>query len=260
MIDGSWWVRDEAGGGHGRLMVLAHRGGRPGPSAASHRQNTVAAFASAGRLGADGVELDVRRTADGELVVHHDPSIAGMGPIGGLRRGDLPDWVPTLAEALDACGPMVVDIELKNAPTEPGFDPDQQLASAVVALLQGRASPDASGSGGGQRWLVSSFWPDTVAAAVAVAPGEVTAGLLVPAGLDAGALVDRAKALGCRVLAPWWTEAGDPTVVDAAHRAGLAVAAWTVEGVQPLAAVMAAGVDLVITDDVTGTLEFRDAR
>jgi len=35
-------------------------------------ENTVEAFVAAGALGADGVELDVHRTADGALVVHHD--------------------------------------------------------------------------------------------------------------------------------------------------------------------------------------------
>ena len=41
------------------------------------RAATLAAFVAARRLGADGVELDVRRTADGALAVHHDATIAG---------------------------------------------------------------------------------------------------------------------------------------------------------------------------------------
>ena len=47
--------------------IIAHRGS-PGLA----RENTVAAFIAARHLGADGVEFDVRRTSDGELVVHHD--------------------------------------------------------------------------------------------------------------------------------------------------------------------------------------------
>ena len=48
-------------------LVLAHRGAnRYAP------ENTLAAFARAVELGADGVELDVHRTADGALVVRHD--------------------------------------------------------------------------------------------------------------------------------------------------------------------------------------------
>ena len=44
-------------------------------------ENTLAAFAQARELGADGVELDVRRTADGVLIVHHDPESTGVGLI-----------------------------------------------------------------------------------------------------------------------------------------------------------------------------------
>ena len=52
-------------------LVVAHRGA----SAAHPPGNTVAAFAAAVALGADWVELDVRLTADGALVVHHDPDL-----------------------------------------------------------------------------------------------------------------------------------------------------------------------------------------
>ena len=62
------------------MLVLAHRGAnRHAP------ENTVAAMARAVELGADGVELDVHRTADGHLVVRHDPDTPA-GPIGELTR------------------------------------------------------------------------------------------------------------------------------------------------------------------------------
>ena len=57
--------------------VFAHRGCTEGFS-----ENTLEAFAEAKRLGADGVELDVRLTSDGALAVHHDPLIDGLGPDG----------------------------------------------------------------------------------------------------------------------------------------------------------------------------------
>ena len=82
------------------VLVLAHRGGE-GP----WRENTLAAFAGALAGGADGVELDVRRTADGRLVIHHDAEIEGVGAIHGLRAEELPDWVPGLDEALAASAP-----------------------------------------------------------------------------------------------------------------------------------------------------------
>ena len=64
------------------VAVLAHRGGT-GP----WRENSLDAFSAALRLGADGVELDVRRSVDGELVVHHDAEVPGIGLI-HERRGD----------------------------------------------------------------------------------------------------------------------------------------------------------------------------
>src|SRR5471032_1443931 len=97
------------------VMLLAHRGGR-GP----WRENTLEAFAGALRLGADGVELDVRRTSDGRLVVHHDAEITGVGAIHSLRASELPPWVPGLDEALATCAGATVNVEVKNAPVEPG--------------------------------------------------------------------------------------------------------------------------------------------
>ena len=57
-----------------RVAVLAHRGGT-GP----WHENSLEAFTAALRFGADGVELDVRLSADGELVVHHDAEVPGAG-------------------------------------------------------------------------------------------------------------------------------------------------------------------------------------
>ena len=70
------------------MAVHAHRGS-PDP-VAGIRENTLAAFARARRLGADGVELDVRLTRDGALAVHHDPVVPGVGAVADLARAELP--------------------------------------------------------------------------------------------------------------------------------------------------------------------------
>jgi glycerophosphoryl diester phosphodiesterase len=72
--------------------VFAHRG-----ASRAEAENTVAAFRRAKELGADGVELDVHRG----MLVHHDAE-------------PVPPDAPTLAEALDACAGMVVNVEIKN--------------------------------------------------------------------------------------------------------------------------------------------------
>ena len=74
--------------------VLAHRG------ASGHAlENSLAAFREAIRLGADGVELDIHTTADGCLLIHHDPVISGLGPIAShplqaIRATPLPNGEP----------------------------------------------------------------------------------------------------------------------------------------------------------------------
>ena len=95
-------------------LVIAHRGAsRDAPA------NTPAAFEAAIALGADAVELDVRRTADGVLVVHHNSSRRGVrltlltySALVRLSRHE----PPRLETVLDLCaGRIAVDIEVKEA-------------------------------------------------------------------------------------------------------------------------------------------------
>jgi glycerophosphoryl diester phosphodiesterase len=96
-------------------LVIAHRG-----ASAIELENSLSAFRAAAGQGADAVELDVHATLDGELVVHHDPSIMGL-PIAQARMRDLSQLrlpngepLPTLAQALDVMGPRLkVFVEVK---------------------------------------------------------------------------------------------------------------------------------------------------
>ena len=218
--------------------VQAHRGS-PDP-ASGIRENTLDAFARARALGADGVELDVRLTADGGLAVHHDPVIAGVGAICDLGTAALPADVPLLADALEACTGMVVNIEIKNQPHEPGFDPADRASGMVVALVE---SMGRTGS-----VVVSSFWSGALAA-VRSAGSAVPTGLLVVSSFDPLASIAAAADLGCAAVHLPVGLVDGPTVATA-HAAGLEVAAWTVADAAALAAVLGAGVDTVITDDV----------
>src|SRR4051812_22847046 len=97
-----------------RTLVLGHRG-----ASRDAVENTLGAFAEARNQAADGVELDVHRTVDGQLVVHHDAAVDGFGILAehdfAEIRAALPQ-VPTLDEVFDVCAGMLVNVEVKNSP------------------------------------------------------------------------------------------------------------------------------------------------
>ena len=107
--------------------VIGHRG-----ASSTHAENTLEAFEAAARAGADGIELDVRRTAE---VVHHDAALADGRLLRRTPAAELPSWVPTLAEALEASGELWVDIEVKNLPSDPDYDAEHGIS--VNQLLEG---------------------------------------------------------------------------------------------------------------------------
>src|SRR5436190_11556423 len=118
----------------GRPLVLGHRG-----ASAVAPENTVAAFTRARELGADGVELDVRRSGDGVLVVHHDPDIRDVGRIASLPLAELRAARPqlaTLEEALAACRGLVVNAEVKCLPWEPDVDTDGSVMRATIDAVR----------------------------------------------------------------------------------------------------------------------------
>jgi len=218
-------------------LIVAHRG-----ASKAERENTLEAFLAAKRLGADMVELDVRRTADGVLVVHHDAHLGGKAII-DMRADDLPPYVPTLAAALDASDGMDVNVEIKSEEGEPDYDPDQWVARQVVALLATRADHD--------RMLVSSFDRATVLAVRGADPSLKT-GLLfvVPElidGLTLNAFMREVAAEGHVAVHPN-RHAATTELVEAAHAVGLGVNVWTVDKPAELRTLAARGVDALITN------------
>ena len=231
---------DEHPGGAAGLQ--AHRGS-PDP-ATGVVENTVEAFLRAAAWAPTVWSSTSGSTADGALAVHHDPVVAGLGPIADLRVRQLPDHVPLLAAALDACGDLVVNIEVKNLPTEPGHDPAETAARMVAALVVESGLVD--------RVVVSSFWPGSLDAVSAVDP-SVPTGLLLAGWADPAWGLEEAGEPGCRALHPHRSLV-TAELVEAAHRVGLAVATWTVDGEAESAAMAGLGVDTVITDDVASAV------
>jgi glycerophosphoryl diester phosphodiesterase len=110
-------------------IMFAHRGAR-----AHAPENTIEAFELALRLGATGLESDVWLTSDGEVVLDHDGEIRTgrfrKTAISELRRDQLPDHIPTLAELVDACG-TGFDLSLDLKAPETG--------EAVIEVLRSRS-------------------------------------------------------------------------------------------------------------------------
>lgn len=213
--------------------VIAHRG-----ASRLEKENTIQAFRAAVRIGAAGIELDARRCADGVLVVHHNPQISDGRSIVDVPAADLPDWLPTLSEALDACAGAFVNIEIKNSPAEPDFDADESVAEGVIAELSGR--PDAPAT-----WLISSFRIESVDRCRSLDPTVPTAWLTASPVLPAD--IDAVVAAGHTAIHPW-VPTVDQALIDNCHRAGLRVNTWTCNDPARAAEVAGWGVDGICTD------------
>lgn len=215
-------------------MVVAHRG-----ASWAFPENTLAAFRGAVAQGADGVELDVWRCTDGGVAVHHDARLAGDGPaLADLAVAELPGEVPQLADALAACEPLWVNVEIKSDRGEPGFDPAYRVSDAVVAVLRSAGPLD--------RFLVSSFDPGAIGRCREIEPALPTGRLVVEVG-DPVTLVERTVAAGHVSVHPW-DALVDAVLVDCAHDAGLAVHVWTVDDPERMRQLADLGVDGIITN------------
>lgn len=218
--------------------MLAHRG-----ASAHERENTIAAFAAAVAGRADGVELDVRPTADGALAVHHDAHLPDGRSIPEVRAADLPEHVPLLEAALEACGSLLVNVEIKHDRREPGFSDDHRLAAPVVVAIRAW----------GGRAVVSSFDPGMVDAVRAVDGDLPTAQLT--------ALLDRAgpavaAAIRARGHSGWnpWHPTLDREAIDAGHASGLTILTWTVDDPRRIAELAEWGVDGIVANDPVAAL------
>ena len=222
-------------------LIVAHRGSHD-----IHPENSVAAFRDAVARGADGIELDLRRSRDGVGVIHHDAALGDGRVIADTLAADLGHDVCTLGDALDACAGAFVNIEIKNQPGEPGHDPDARVVDVLAAELERR--PDAP-----SRWLISSFDAATLAPARDRLPRVRTAYLTAH---DPASALDTVVADGH----PWWHPWEQTLHVDdvrRAHANGVGVTVWTCNDPSRMAMWIGAGVDAVCTDDVDTALDIR---
>jgi glycerophosphoryl diester phosphodiesterase len=207
--------------------ILAHRG------ASGHQaENSLAAFREAVRLGADGVELDVHTSADGKLLVHHDPEVPGVGLIqerdlAAIRRTRLSNGepIPTLAEALAVLPGMEVWIELKTLPASA----DDQLLDTIERA----ASPE--------RYGIHSFDHRIVARLGSQRP-RLRRGIL-----SSSYPIDPVAPLLAAGASTLWQEWHliDEELVRVIHRMGGEIIAWTVNEGSAARRLAGLGVDAV---------------
>src|SRR5262245_59303720 len=216
-----------------RPLVFAHRGG-----SALAPENTMAAFANGLALGADGIELDVRLSADGSVVVHHDATVdrttAGTGVVAAMSQAELARLeVPLLADVFGEFPDARVIVELKVN--------DRELAAAAVDVIRranavGRVCLGAFGqrvlnavrllepaiatSAGREevRWALYRSWVRRPSYRVPYS------GFQVPECSGATRIVSK-------------------RFIDMAHRADLAVQVWTVDDENDARRLLSWGVD-----------------
>lgn len=229
-----------------RPLIWAHRG------ASGHApENTLPSFQLAAEMGADGVELDVQLTKDGELVVCHDETIDRTSNAKGwikdyslsnLKKLDFSYGnlayegvqIPTLSEVLDLLGPtgLTVNIEIKSGII---FYPDiEEKVLNLVRQLHWE-----------ERVIYSSFNHETLKT-IRWLDSRARIGLLYADGLVN--VVSYAHSLGVCVLHPAIYNLQYPGFLEECQSAGVELNVWTVNSIHEIEMCKKYGVHAIITN------------
>jgi glycerophosphoryl diester phosphodiesterase len=251
----------QQGGNSHTPMVIAHRGG-----AFESTENTIAAFERAARIGADGIETDIRLTRDGVVVVYHDEYFGRVEGLAEAQRTRLISdltyneiaagtlfpigddngtrHVPTLDDLLANVKGVLLNIELKRCAR---FD---ELVSRTIARLKRFSELD--------RIVLET--PDLETAQKARLALGPRLKLHVNPGYDDS--VPYSQSLE-RVLKfkPHSISVSfkkfSREIVELAHKAGVEVWVWTVNDPNIAQAMMLLGADAIKTDRPTMLLDLR---
>ena len=227
--------------------VTAHRG-----NAGECPENTIAAFESAIAAGADWIELDVRRTADGHIVVIHDDTVDrttnGKGTVAQMTLEEIQSlgagsWygaefrgekIPTLTEVFQAVGHRVIfNVELKGTKLKA-----DGLEAAVIRAVES--------AGMQERVILSSFNPIRLWHAARISP-SIERGLLY------------ADSLPIYLRRAWFRPLVRPAALHPIHRMvtpgyvswarkmGYKINTWTVDDSDEMKRLIGLGVDAIIT-------------
>ncbi|MGG1517435.1 glycerophosphodiester phosphodiesterase [Paenibacillus oryzisoli] len=226
-------------------LVIGHRG-----AAGEAPENTLASFALAAAQGAEGIELDIHISKDGEIVVCHDHTLDrttnGSGLIcehnwQDIRQLDAGAWfadnyrgerVPLLREVFKMLPPnFLINVEVKHAY-------EGRLEQELLAYLRA--------SGRMEDVVISSFDHQCIRR-LKLAEPEVKVGLLYAANLFDHAAYARQADIDVYSLHPYYQTIAEPDVTGAAA-AGLATYPYTVNREEDFARLTMDGVTGIITD------------
>lgn len=241
--------------------VIGHRGSGTSSDTNPLPENTVPSIARAMADGADGVEIDVQRTADGVLVLMHDFEVDhttnGTGCVSALDAEAISALdagapsrlgegfvVPTLREVLDALPAGVLDIELKVTTDHATCAPTDREATVSLLLEDVANFPR-------ERLVVSSFDAEILRLVRAADPTITIA--LIASRTDA---IATAETEGFDAVALLFLVVNEDVIADA-HARGLDIWVWTLDSRELAESLLLAGVDAIITDAVPVV---RDAR
>lgn len=232
-----------------RPVIFAHRG-----ASAYAPENTLAAFELALTQQADGIELDVKLSADDQVVVFHDATVDrttnGHGRVKDLSLVELRsldagssfsetskgEKIPTLEEVFESVGKRTfINVELTNYKT-----PRDQLVENVCMLVKKHKMQ--------KRVIFSSFFVSNLSKARSYLP-EVPRGLLALNGILGTWSRSFGFAFGrYQALHPFVKDMTQQQVARV-HRLGRRVHVWTVNDEQDMRRLFSWGVDGIFTDD-----------
>ena len=229
-----------------KVKIFAHRG-----ASAYAPENTLEAFRLAMEQGADGIELDVQMTKDGELVVIHDETIDrvsnGNGAVRDYTLEELKQFsvsnhfeqypdvkIPTLREVLELVKPgtMEINIELKT-----GIYWYPQIEQKVLELVKEEGMEE--------RIIYSSFNHYSVQKIRELSPEAETAYLIGDVMLD---VADYTRNTGIKGLHPALFHVKMADFLKEYKESGIALRVWTVNDKDQIRWLIDEGVDAVITN------------
>ena len=236
-----------------RPSVVGHRGLGKGV-VDGHAENSLGSLLAAVALGVDWVELDVTRTADDVLVVHHDPATADTDFLVERTAAELaPHGFVPVADIFDALPPAVcVDIDLKtvleDAPGGWGSGTVALLAPLLSTEVRRRRLLTTSFDVGALLWLREQV-PDLPLGLISWVDFPLRMAVTAAAHLDLDVVCLHHGSFGTNRVEYGPVHRVPARSVEVAHESGLEVLSWcpSLEAVGPL---VEAGVDAVCVNDV----------